>query len=143
MISAAIAAAHHANTEYLKDIVATQGWPDRKEVGDYAAHMAWLTAQHGDLDPVFQLRVLRLMEAKLATGGVQASDFAYLYDRVMLKIAGRQRYGTGAKCRSGAYAPEPLEDARKLDALRASAGLEPIAAYLATMSANSPKCPPA
>jgi hypothetical protein len=140
LITAELALTDRANTEYLKQMVTSQGWPDRREVGDFAAHMAWLTAQHADSDPAFQLRILRLMEPMLPAGGVHPNNYAFLYDRVMLKIAGRQRYGTQAVCRSGAYVAQPLEEADAVDTLRATVGLEPLATYLQTLSANSAGC---
>lgn len=143
-ISAAIMRADRANTAYLKAIVARQGWPDRKEVGDHAAHQAWLLAQHADADPAFQLKVLRLMEPMVASGAVHPSDFAYLYDRIMLKLAGRQRYGTqvGA-CRAGRRVLRPLESEADLSRRRKEAGLEPIADYMKQLDAAFGRCPAA
>jgi hypothetical protein len=134
--------ADHENTEYLKAIVAKEGWPSRKAVGDHAAHQAWLLAQHADADPAFQLRALRLMEPMVARDEVPKTDYAYLYDRVMLKLEGRQRYGTQMTCKSGQYVPQPLEREADLDRLRSEAGLEPMAAYRKQMLDAAGPCPP-
>ena len=74
--------------------------------------------------------MLRLMEPLTAKGAVPPRNFAYLYDRVTLKISGVQRYGTQAHCVDGRIAPRPLEQPVKLDELRRSVGLTPIAEYL-------------
>jgi beta-glucosidase len=44
--------------------------------------------QHADDDPVFQLKMLRLMEPLAAGGQVSPRNYALLYDRVMLQMVG-------------------------------------------------------
>jgi hypothetical protein len=141
-ISAAILRADHENTEYLKRIVAAQGWPERKAVGDPAAHQAWLLAQHADADPPFQLKALRLMEPMVTSGGVHRRDYAYLYDRVMLKLVGKQRYGTQMTCKAGVRLPRPLENEPDLARLRREAELDPMADYMKQMQDVIGSCPP-
>ncbi|MDY0958345.1 DUF6624 domain-containing protein [Sphingomonas sp. CFBP8993] len=132
----------HENTEWLKQIVARQGWPKRSEVGDDPAHQAWLLVQHADADPAFQLTVLRAMEPLLSSDDVSKKDYAYLYDRVMLKITGKQRYGTQAMCNNGKRMPRPLENDKAVDRLRAKVGLKPMPDYLAGMDKIYGQCPP-
>jgi hypothetical protein len=139
-IAIAMATRDDANTEWLKGVVASQGWPTRAIVGDAAADAAWLLVQHGDADPAFQLRSLRLMEPLVAAGQVNRRNFAYLYDRVMLKIAGKQRYGTQLVCRGGRYVPQPLEEARSVDAARRTVGLGTIAAHAAEANDGAAPC---
>jgi hypothetical protein len=121
------------NTEWLKDIVARQGWPKISEVGKAASRQAWLLVQHADADPAFQLKVLRLMEPLLPTGEVSRADFAYLYDRVMVKITGKQRYATQTTCQKGKPVLQPLEDEGQVNRLRTEIGLEPVSKYLKEM----------
>jgi hypothetical protein len=118
-----------ANTAWLKALVEAKGWPTISQVGKRGAQDAWLLAQHADHDPVFQYEVLQRMKPLVAEGEASPTDFAYLYDRVMLKLAGKQRYATQMQCVDGTYAPRPLEDAGKVDAFRAEAGLEPLEEY--------------
>jgi hypothetical protein len=119
------------DTKQLKAVIAENGWPTKSLVGDVGSRDAWLLVQHADADPAFQLAVLRMIEPLAAKGEVSAANHAYLYDRVMLKLAGRQRYGTQMQCESGKYRLRPLEQADKLDEWRTAAGLEPIATYAA------------
>ena len=126
----------HRNTAWLKNVIATGGWPTISKVGRPAAANAWLLAQHADDDPVFQLRVLRLMAPLADRGEVDRQQYALLYDRVMLPLTGKQRYGTQFTCDGKGWHPEPVEDSGKLDALRKSAGLDPIAAYTKQMIAT-------
>lgn len=124
-----VAKADHANAPKLRKLVDTQGWPKLSEVGAQGATDAWLVVQHADDDPALQLRVLRLMEPMLAAGEVPPRHYGYLYDRVMLKLAGRQRYGTQMRCVAHDFVPEPLEAPERLDELRRGVGLAPHADY--------------
>ncbi len=125
-----------ANTEWLKAYVAEHDWPTVSEAGQRGAQSAWLLAQHSDLDPEFQLRALKLMEPLAAKGEVNAGNFALLYDRVSLKLSSVQRYGTQLTCVDGRREALPLEDAARVDVLRAEKGLGPLADYVATMNAR-------
>lgn len=117
------------NVEWLKQVIAENGWPGRSLVAVDGADAAWLIAQHADHDPDFQRESLGLIEKAAAAGEVTQSNVAYLTDRVMLKEKGYQRYGT--QFRHGADGPEPfpLEDPDRVDKLRARAGLVPLAEY--------------
>lgn len=130
----------HANTEWLKAEVEKNGWPTIASAGATGSMMAWLLVQHADADPVFQYRALRLMTPLAEKGEVNRRNYAYLYDRVMLKIAGKQRYATQMTCKGGKRVPQPLEDESGLPALRAKAGLEPLAEYIKSFDGRSP-CP--
>ena len=118
-----IARRDNDNTRWLKGKVAKDGWPRRSVVGAEAAHAAWLLAQHADRDPAFQLQALRLMEPLVAANEVTPKDYAYLYDRVVGELRGRQRYGTQMICTGGKFAPQPIEDPANLDKRRLAVGL--------------------
>ena len=141
-IGAAMTRLDRANTEWLKGVVAKQGWPKISEVGERASQQAWLLVQHADADPAFQLQALRLMEPLTAAGEVSKRNHAYLHDRVMLKLAGKQRYATQAMCRGGKRLPQPLEDEAAVARLRAEAGLDPLPGYLAQLDATFGACAP-
>lgn len=117
------------NTTWLKTVIDRDGWPRRSKVGANAAKSAWLLVQHADADPAFQIHALRLMEPLVAVGEVDHRDYAFLYDRVTLKISGRQRYATQLTCRGGALMPMPLEDASAVDRKRKLVGLGSLADY--------------
>ena len=142
---AAMAAYDTANTEWLKGVVAEHGWPKISQVGEKAANQAWLLVQHADHDPVFQLEALRLMEPLVAQREVSPNDFAYLTDRILLKLTGLQRYGTQFQCVDGQHTPQPVEDEAARDRLRAEAGMETQAENTARMREGYGPCesPPA
>lgn len=130
------------NSEFLDGLIATDKWPRISAVGEEAAHDAWLLIQHADANPALQLLALRQMEALLDDQDVSAKDYAYLYDRVMLKIAGEQRYATQFECKDGTRVPQPLEsDIESADRYRAAAGLETLAQNLARMEDSYGACP--
>lgn len=137
---AATAARDEANTLWLKDIVAKQGWPRISAVGEKAAGEAWLLVQHADHDPVFQFQALRLMEPLVAERDVSPRNYAYLYDRVMLKLAGTQRYGTQFMCVDGKWAPQSLEDSAAVDRFRQEAGMETQAENTARIQESYGTC---
>lgn len=60
----------------------------------------------------------------------------------MLKITGKQRYGTQAMCDNGKRVSQPLEDEKRVDRLRAEVSLAPVAEYLGGMDKSYGRCPP-
>jgi hypothetical protein len=141
-IGIATASEDHANTEWLKRLVRDEGWPKISVVGEQAAAAAWLLVQHADADPLFQLEALRLMEPLLESGEVSKQNFAYLYDRIMLKLVGKQRYATQAgPCENGKRRPQPLEDETAVERLRKEAGLNPLNEYIAQLEQFAGPCP--
>lgn len=123
-----------SNTAFLKaEIDRREGWPGKSEIGDGAAHFAWLLVQHADRDPDFQQRALSLMEPMVPAGEVAAKDFAYLFDRVAVAAGRPQRFGSQGFCVTGEdrWTPRPMEDPESIDSLRASVGLGTMAEYTA------------
>ena len=116
----------HENTRWLKRVVEMNGWPRISDVGEKAADAAWLLAQHADADPLFQLDALQAMEPLVTSNEVRPQNFALLKDRVTLKLAGYQRYGTQYECRDNQFVPRMLEDADKVEAWRAEVGLDSL-----------------
>lgn len=118
------------NTEWLKQVIATQGWPGRRLVGEDGANAAWTIVQHSDADPVFQAQVLALMEAALARQDVAPDDVALLTDRVLRAQGKPQRYGTQFQTGADGYMSlQPTEDEAGLDARRLRMGLPPMDQY--------------
>ncbi len=118
------------NTWALKVLVTERGWPAASMYGEQAARDAWLLAQHADQDPAFQREVLGLMEPLVTKKEVRPEDYALLRDRVAVAEGKPQRYGSQGRCvADGDWTMHPVEDAARLDELRASVGLESSAVY--------------
>lgn len=130
-----------ANSRWLSSLIATDGWPRASAVGKQAAHDAWLLVQHADADPVLQLTVLRQMKPMVASGDAASKDYAYLYDRVMIALKGRQRYATQFECRNGERVPQPLEEGiAAADRSRAEMGMETVAANTERLESGYGAC---
>jgi len=118
-------------TERLGRIVAEHGWPTRTLVGDDGATAAWAIAQHSDLDPALQRRMLGLMREAAAVGEADPGDLAYLTDRVAANAGQPQTYGTQMGCGpDGKPQLAPLAQPDRVDELRRAAGLPTLAEYL-------------
>jgi hypothetical protein len=125
-----------ARTARLAEILDEHGWPTWDLVGEDGAEAAWAIAQHSDLDPAFQQRALELLRAAVAAGQASAGDLAYLTDRVAAGTGQPQTYGTQVACTPDGPRPAvPLADEAAVERLRADAGLDPYADYLAEMAA--------
>lgn len=126
-----------ADAAMLKTAVAARGWPRRSEIGESGMNAAWLVVQHADYDPLFQYKALQLIKARAQEGEGDPKNVAYLYDRIMLKVTGKQRYGTQLECKEGKLEPQPLEDAEHLDSLRKEMNLPSFAEYLRGFPENT------
>lgn len=118
-----IAKRDHANTAMMQDVLATSGWPRISVVGEEAAEDAWLLVQHADDNPAFQLQALRAMTPLVAKGEVSPKHYAYLSDRVTIKLYGTQIYGTQFYCIGGRRQPKGIAGADAVNAARKSVGL--------------------
>ena len=117
------------NTQWLKDLVAREGWPTTARVGAEASKSAFLILQHAVHDPGFQRMMLDTIAQAFARGEVDGQSYALLFDRVAVQSGQKQRYGSQAQMRGGRIVFDPMEDSTKVDSLRASVGLPPLADY--------------
>lgn len=117
------------NTKWMKEQVDAHGWLGASLVGRDGAHNAWLLVQHADADPEFQQRCLDLMN-DMPDGEVDATDIAYLTDRVLAAAGKPQRYGTQVELVDGRAVVKNVEDEPNLDKRRAELGLQPMREYL-------------
>jgi hypothetical protein len=123
-----------ARADRLREIIAEHGWPTFALVSTDGATAAWLIAQHADFDPAFQQDVVALMHPLVAAGQADASELAYLEDRVAVNTGAEQVYGTQIRCRDGEPAPAtPIAEEATVDERRAAVGLGPLADYYAEL----------
>ena len=125
-----------ARTARLAEILAEHGWPTYDLVGEDGEDAAWTIAQHSDRDPAFQRQALELLRTAVEAGQGSPGNLAYLEDRIAVGAGQPQTYGTQIGCGADGPVPAtPIADEAAVDGLRAAAGLEPLAAYLAEMDA--------
>jgi hypothetical protein len=122
-----------ANTERLRELVESNGWPTIDKVGKQASQAAWLLAQHADHDPAFQQQCLDLMK-QAEPGQVAPANIAYLEDRVRVNNGQPQLYGTQFYKEGETFGPRPIEDKERVEERRAAVGLEPYSAYYEDMT---------
>ncbi len=125
-----------ARTARLQEVLAEHGWPTYDLVGEDGEDAAWAIAQHADLDPAFQREALEHLRTAVAAGQGSPGNLAYLQDRVDVGAGQPQTYGTQVGCGpDGPQPATPLADEAAAERLRAQAGLQPLADYLAEMEA--------
>ena len=123
------------NAAWIEREVAQHGWYVRSVHGDDGDTAAWLIVQHADRNPGFQQRMLEVLGPLVAAGETQASNYAYLFDRVAVNSGRPQRYATQGRCTArDVWTPLPLEAEDQVARHRGQAGLQSYDAYRADMN---------
>jgi len=115
----------YKNTQRMKEIVKEYGWPMVSDVGSDGATAAWLIVQHADAQPHFQKQCLPLLEAAFKQEEAKGSNYAYLYDRVALKLGMKQRFGSQVRNKEFA----PIENETEINERRAIYDLDKLEDY--------------
>jgi hypothetical protein len=131
-----VAAVDAENLPWMEALVDEVGWPGVSLVGEDGAHAAWLLVQHADASPAFQRRCLDLMTEAVERGEATRRELAYLTDRVLLKEAQPQEYGTQMTGTEQGWAPRNLRDPDNVDARRAAMSLEPLTENIERINRN-------
>ncbi len=101
------------------------------------ANYVWLLVQHSDFVPHYQLEMSKYF------GSVEKRQMkvhsAYLYDRAMVGLHKKQKFGTQLQCKDGVRGPFPIEDIEGLDARRTELGLLPMEQHLANFPRPCPQ----
>jgi len=113
------------NTARMKTIIEEIGWPKKSDVGKDGASAAWLLVQHADRQPQFQAKCLPLLEKAFKEDEASGSNYAYLYDRVALKLGNKQRFGSQAMGGDGERKFSPIEDEWLVSEMRAEYNVNP------------------
>jgi len=131
------------NASWLRGQLTEIEWFDSRTFGASADRASWLLAQHADLNTALQVDVLRRLERLARDGGTNASNFAYLWDRVAVAEGRPQRFGTQMECVGDANQPTGgLEDADRVEERRAELRMQTYASYLEVMARLNPCSPP-
>lgn len=126
------------NQKQLLAMVPEEGWFRKSRYGDNAASSAFLVVQHGD-ETLWE-RFLPILAELVPGGEVAGSEYAMMYDRLQMTRDRPQRYGTQMTCPygSGQWTLWRLEDPERIDELRASVGLGPVAEYVDSFKTGAP-----
>ena len=117
------------NKRWLIETVSTYGWIDTTRFGKEAANAAFLTVQHCQYLPLMRA-VLPELKREVEAGTIGGGSYALLFDRTMLNLGIKQRYGTQVRILEGAPTLAPIEDLEKADVYRAELGMELLSEYL-------------
>lgn len=130
------------NTDYMRSLLATCGWPKRSLVGEEAAKAAWLLTQHADMDPQHQVAAARLMKHAVLAKEADPARLALLVDRNRRLSDQPQVYGMQFyTAQDDVIRFFDIVTPAQLDARRAEIGLEPFFCYAISLSkrhANQP-----
>ena len=119
------------NQTYVSNLLDSHGWPEN--LSACANRAVFFVIQHAP--HAFQAKYFRLVKEKAEEGIVQKSDAAMLEDRILMGSRENQKYGTqtvSGKTKEGddVIYIWPVEEAEKIDELRASVGLPPMSLYM-------------
>ncbi len=119
-------------TNFMKKVVGDEGLPTLSHYGKTAENYAWMLVQHS-ADLEFQKTYLHLLKTANQKD-IQLEHIAYLEDRILWKEKKAQIFGTQAITdkETGKPVPYNLQDAKNVNNLRASVGLESLEDYLAS-----------
>ncbi|MBP3774153.1 MAG: hypothetical protein ILA34_02235 [Bacteroidaceae bacterium] len=132
--SAEMRAVDSLNRTIVFGILDQHGWPSG--LSAKANDGIWLVIDHADDE--CQRKYLPLVREKTEEDIVKPSDYATLYDRLLMHEGKPQMYGTQVRMAATFVGEDlamqlflwPVQDADGLDSLRASVGLSPIGSYL-------------
>jgi len=124
------------NLRWLRELVASKGFPTAAQVGEEGVNRAWLLMQHMDDDPQFQAALLPVLEQRFKDGELSGDDLARFTDRVLKAQGKPQRYGTqfSPEAMGETYFGLPDEASlRQVEANRRELGVMPLADYTCMM----------
>lgn len=119
----------------LKKILSIHKWIDVSKFGKGPNSQAFILIQHADNDLEFQEEMLSVIFYKAKEKETQLSQFPMLYDRVMVKKNGVQKFGTQLFVDdTGELNVYSLESLEKVDEWRSEYDLEPLGTYIQRFS---------
>jgi tetratricopeptide (TPR) repeat protein len=125
-----------ANTAWLKKTIKEIGWIDCDRFSPKSSNNAFLLVQHSGDIPLM-LAVLPLIEKDVREKKYpDAQPYCLLYDRLNLRLKGKQRYATQISMTpEGIPIVQPLEDREKVEQFRNEIGMKiPLKMYLSIFS---------
>jgi hypothetical protein len=112
-----------SNSEWLRRLISTHGWPISPELTREGRAAAWFLVVHARHDPAFRLSALDSLEKAAQDGRITRADLATKTDHILSEITGFQRYGTKGDCIAGRFVLAALEKPEAVPRLRREAGL--------------------
>lgn len=118
------------NALRVMEIIDTNGWLSKDDIGDTANETLFLCIQHVD-DKIIQDKYLPILKQAAEDGDAEGWHYAFLTDRIKLNSGKKQVFGTQTISEKGKFSfIVPLQEPEKVDIYRAELGLEPLNNYL-------------
>ena len=117
------------NTNRMKEIVETYGWPTTSMVGKEAASDAIFLLIHADRDIAFQNKCLSLMKIAAGKQDIDLATYAVFTDRVLSNQKEKQIYGTQGTCSKKGWKADPIQDKKNIETIRKQVGLSTFKEY--------------
>jgi hypothetical protein len=115
----------------LLSAILDSSWITIDNYGNEANKVAWLIAQHADLDLEFQENCLKLMLAAYPEDRTSNGMYmAYLIDRLSINRHGYQYFGTQFTFQDGAIDPKPIKNPELVNKRREMVFLPALEKYL-------------
>ncbi|CAM1347399.1 DUF6624 domain-containing protein [Tenacibaculum crassostreae] len=107
----------------VSEILDTQGWPNRNEIGERGSSTIFLVIQHANKET--QEKYLPLIKQAVEENNLSKRQFAMFYDRLLLRRGELQIYGTQLAIDNKSKDPYvlPLADPKNADIRRLEVGL--------------------
>ncbi|MCF4100377.1 hypothetical protein L1I30_01745 [Gillisia sp. M10.2A] len=118
---------HNLNAKLLNDIIETAGYPTVDKVGKEASEAAWFVIQHSIAQPAFMKKCAELLKKAVLENKAEATNLAYLTDRIAVFEGKKQLYGTQFDWdKTGKLSPNEIDDLAKVNQRRKSLGLNTL-----------------
>ncbi len=85
------------NQKRLKEFISKYGFPTRSMIGSKGMEAVFLIIQHSIQDKKWQKEMLDYIKSSVQSGEMKKSNYAYLFDRIMILEGKKQRFGTQIK----------------------------------------------
>ncbi|MES2518488.1 MAG: DUF6624 domain-containing protein [Bacteroidota bacterium] len=126
------------NIQKIKSIFNQYGFMGYEEVGEKGSQSFFQLLQHCDKDPKFQEDVLVEMKKHIERNNANATNFAFLTDRVSINTNKPQIYGTQVKVNKENTSFEAINlfEPNSVNKRRESVGLNTLEEYIGSLNNN-------
>jgi hypothetical protein len=126
-LEAAVEKSDRDSSQFVGQVLGQCGWPLRSKVGTEVALSFSLLTVHATEQPALQRYALHLMTPLVSTGEASREYFAILTDKIRVKAALNQVYGTQLNEK---LEPYPIDDESNVDLRRAALGMPSLKQYI-------------
>ena len=118
------------NLARVQQIIDKHGWLGTDKIGARGNETLFVVIQHADSNII--THYFPLLVKSYETGATPGKHYALMLDRILVERGQKQIFGTQIQMQkvNNRFVPFPVEDEKRLNALRKKVGLQPIEKYL-------------